>query len=134
MGLKTIRKERDLTLDELAAMSGVAASTIGNFENGKTNMSPEYLKRIAIALKVSENELIPEEVLNEDTLPYRVESVGEDWKARAIEAETKLEAIRRMLHKLDQPKTKVPLSSAEPSGAAALLQRAAGEGKHRPAK
>jgi transcriptional regulator with XRE-family HTH domain len=56
--LKALRKARGFTLDELAAASGVGASTIGNFENDNSNMSPETLAKVATALQVSLDEVL----------------------------------------------------------------------------
>ena len=53
MNLKEIRQKRGLTLRSLSSLSGIGASTIGNYENGKTTISETSLKRIASALDVS---------------------------------------------------------------------------------
>ena len=58
--LKSIRKEKGLSLMELARLSGVGASTIGNWENGKTEMSMPSLKKIAGALGASIEEIFGE--------------------------------------------------------------------------
>gem|GEM_PF-2536017 len=59
--LKSIRKKKGYTLRELASMSGVGTSTIGNFENGKTEMSVEFLKKISSVLGVTPDELLEDE-------------------------------------------------------------------------
>lgn len=56
--LKELRKAKDLTLDQLARATGLGASTIGNFENGKTKVSKDTLKKIADSLKVSVDDIL----------------------------------------------------------------------------
>lgn len=60
MGLKQLRKRAGLTLAELGRLTGFGKSTIGNFENGKTEASPEFLKTLAEFFKVTEQEIRPE--------------------------------------------------------------------------
>lgn len=56
--LKRLRKERGFTLKQLSHKSGVALSTISNFELGRSGMSPEFLKKIAGILAVSPAEIL----------------------------------------------------------------------------
>lgn len=49
--LRDARIASGLTITELARKCGIGLSTLGNFETGKTNLSPEKLKRVAEALK-----------------------------------------------------------------------------------
>ena len=56
--LKLIRKERGLTLKQLAATAKVGLSTINNFENGATNASTDLLTKLAQALSVSVDDLL----------------------------------------------------------------------------
>ena len=61
---KLLREERRITLSALAKATGIGASTIGNFENGKTELSSEKLKILADFLRESPEKLmesVPEE-------------------------------------------------------------------------
>jgi transcriptional regulator with XRE-family HTH domain len=55
--LKIIRKQRGLTLEALATLSGLGKSTIGNYENGLTDMAEESLKTLAECLAVTPTDL-----------------------------------------------------------------------------
>jgi transcriptional regulator with XRE-family HTH domain len=46
-----------LTLDDLAALSGVKAKTISGFENGR-GLSENKIKMLAAALKISDDEIL----------------------------------------------------------------------------
>lgn len=56
--LKVLRKEKGLTLKNLSKSSGFGISTIGNFENGKTDASEDFLKKIAFVLGVTIEKLV----------------------------------------------------------------------------
>jgi len=56
--LKNLRAARGLSLRELSRLTGVGVSTIGNFENGRTEVSPVILKKLASVLRCSEDELL----------------------------------------------------------------------------
>lgn len=45
--LKELRKQKSLTLDEIAQETGVKRGTYNNYENGKTNPKPEIWGRLA---------------------------------------------------------------------------------------
>ena len=62
--LKKIRKEKGLTLDELADMTGVSKSMIGEIERGGTNPTILTLWKIADGLKVPLTYLIGEAELD----------------------------------------------------------------------
>lgn len=49
------------SLRDLAKVSGVGVSTIGNFENGRTEVSPEILKKLSTVLRCSEAELLEDD-------------------------------------------------------------------------
>lgn len=51
--LKSLRKDAGFTQESLAEASGVGASTIGNFETGRANMSDEMLRKIAEILNTT---------------------------------------------------------------------------------
>ena len=49
-----------MTLKQLAEKSGLANTTINNFENGKSQMSAESLRKLADSLTVSVEEILKE--------------------------------------------------------------------------
>jgi transcriptional regulator with XRE-family HTH domain len=49
-GIKTLRQQCNLTQEELAAKVGVSERTLGSWERGDNNISPENLKALAGAL------------------------------------------------------------------------------------
>ncbi|MEI4770254.1 XRE family transcriptional regulator [Psychrobacillus sp. FJAT-51614] len=58
--LKTIRKERKLTLKVLARQTGVSISFLSQVERGRSSVTLESLKKIADALKVNPTVFFPE--------------------------------------------------------------------------
>ncbi len=57
--LRELRKEKRITLDELAAMIGTSKQTIHRYENGViTNIPPEKVERLAAALGTTPSELM----------------------------------------------------------------------------
>lgn len=57
--LRQLRKERDLTQDDLAALIGVTRGAIGHFETGTRGISVADAAKLAKALGVTLEELIP---------------------------------------------------------------------------
>ncbi|PIC99617.1 helix-turn-helix domain-containing protein [Sporosarcina sp. P29] len=51
--LKSLRKERKLTLKELAGLTGVSISFLSQVERGKSSVTLESLKKVADALNVN---------------------------------------------------------------------------------
>lgn len=58
-GLRTIRKARKLTLEQLSAASGIPASTLGNYETGRIRLGPERVAILADVLEVPASVLTP---------------------------------------------------------------------------
>ena len=58
--INQIRKEKDLTLDQLAQMTGVAKATLSRIENSVVGGNLATLKKIAEALHISLDSLIME--------------------------------------------------------------------------
>src|SRR5688572_11164278 len=50
--LKAIRKQRRITLQQLAEATGYAISSLSNYENGRADASPEFIDKVAEALHV----------------------------------------------------------------------------------
>lgn len=59
--LKQVRLERQLTLDDTAALTGVSKAMLGQIERGKSNPTISVLWKIATGLKVSFSELLGSE-------------------------------------------------------------------------
>jgi transcriptional regulator with XRE-family HTH domain len=55
--LKRVREERQMTLRQLSAKSGVSADSISNFEEMRLMASPRTARRLAEALGVREEDL-----------------------------------------------------------------------------
>lgn len=71
--LKNIRKERKLTLKDLAQQTGVSISFLSQVERGKSSVTLESLKKIADALGVNPSIFFAEDH-NQDPLTGRQES------------------------------------------------------------
>ncbi|MDY3919355.1 MAG: XRE family transcriptional regulator [Candidatus Limivivens sp.] len=59
--LKRIRRERNLTLDEMAGLTGVSRSMLGQIERGESSPSVGTLWKVAVGLKISFTALMKEE-------------------------------------------------------------------------
>ncbi len=55
--LKRVREERQMTLQQLSAKSGVSADSISNFEELRRMASPRTARRLAEALGVRAEDL-----------------------------------------------------------------------------
>lgn len=99
MSLKQLRKKANLTQKELGALTKFSSKTIGNYETGSIPMSPEFVQRMAAHFQVPETEITAdteEKVLRlgDGAHPY---GGTEEWRSRALVAESKLKAIRALL-------------------------------------
>ena len=56
--VKRLRKERVLTIRELADEAGVSKTTISNIENGQSEAYPSTIRKLARALEVTPSELV----------------------------------------------------------------------------
>jgi transcriptional regulator with XRE-family HTH domain len=56
--VKRLRKERVLTIRELADKAGVSKTTISNIENGQSEAYPSTIRKLARALDVTPSELV----------------------------------------------------------------------------
>lgn len=52
------RKRQKMSRNELAQITGISVTTVGNYEHGKTKPSVENIVKIALALNVSLDELV----------------------------------------------------------------------------
>jgi transcriptional regulator with XRE-family HTH domain len=89
--IRSLRREADLTLAELAAQAGLGKSTLAQLESGKANPSVETLWAIAAALRVSFARLVEEArpslrvVRARDVPPMRSEEAP-GWAGRLLAA------------------------------------------------
>ncbi|KZX98846.1 MULTISPECIES: helix-turn-helix domain-containing protein [unclassified Sulfitobacter] len=67
--LRHLRKSRQLTLNALAKLSGVAVSTISKIENGALSPTLDKVLRLANGLELSIGQLIGEEQIEGDKRP-----------------------------------------------------------------
>lgn len=68
--ISQVRIEKEITQRDLAKMIGVATGTIGSYESYRTIPNIVTLTRIALALGVDVQDLIPiDEIKNMDTVP-----------------------------------------------------------------
>lgn len=73
-GVKSIRKQKGIRANELAARSGRTAAYISMMENGiKTNVSSEVIEDICNALEVTKAKLIIESLEPSDVRPEMAE-------------------------------------------------------------
>ena len=59
--LKVWRKHRGLTLARLGAAAGISTSFLSEIENGKRRGAPALWRRLAEALRVSADDILPED-------------------------------------------------------------------------
>ncbi len=57
--IKTIRKQKGITQEEIADKSGMHVSTLGRIERGESNPPLQTLNKIAQALRVKPKEILP---------------------------------------------------------------------------
>lgn len=60
MNLRKIRKRKGLTQEQLAQLSHIHRVSIARYETGKVKPNVDCLKRLAIALDVTTDELLGE--------------------------------------------------------------------------
>lgn len=58
--IKSIRKSQNRTQEDLAFDAGISVKMLSEYENGKREMSSQVLFKIADALMVSVDELVPD--------------------------------------------------------------------------
>lgn len=75
--IKRIRKEKKLTQKQLGERLGVSQAAIGQFENGKSSPRLETIKKIALALDVSEDKLL-DRVYDDDLATAMLEILERD--------------------------------------------------------
>lgn len=93
--LRSLRKERSLSLQELASRSGISVGTISQVERGLTSASVKTLSRLASGLDVSLNSLLS----NVET--QREEFHG--WVARAADHRALLMTDKKIIKEVITP-------------------------------
>ena len=89
--LKELRKSKNLTLKELAAMVGVADSTMSLYENGKREPDFDTLRRIARCLDTNIDYLLGAPSQSGESLRRRIPILGSVAAGIPIEAITDIE-------------------------------------------
>ncbi|WP_277586265.1 helix-turn-helix domain-containing protein [Psychrobacillus antarcticus] len=84
--LKEFRKERKLTLKELAEQTNVSISFLSQVERGKSSVTLESLKKIADALKVNPTVFFPENTNAEELEEIRQQFYYKDLSCGIKEA------------------------------------------------
>ena len=111
--LRSLRIGSGLTLGELARITGIGKSTLGNYETGRTFMSQDKIKILADSLKTTPEEIdADEEVLSPHSTPFpaegalaREETPPDDYKpahacTRCRELEEEVRWLRETMGKL----------------------------------
>lgn len=79
--IKKIRKEKDMSISELAEKAGVAKSYLSSIERNKqTNPSIQFMEKVSVALGVSVNDLLY------DASEVKIEDLDEEWLEIVMEA------------------------------------------------
>ena len=68
MDLKIIRKNRGLTLNQVANMTGLSQSFLTRLENGERNLTVPTAKKLAFAYDVSVNELLRNDTFDANSI------------------------------------------------------------------
>ena len=66
--IKFLRKERNLTQEELAKILGVNQSIVQKLETGATDLDLPWMRKLASALAVSPLELLPEDIISSEEI------------------------------------------------------------------
>ena len=61
MGLRELRRQRGLTIEQIAVLADVSTATISRAERGLQNLSPYSVVKISKALRVSPRRIVEEE-------------------------------------------------------------------------
>jgi len=107
--MKQLREEAVLTVHELAEASGVSDDTISKIENGQRTARPNTLRKLALALNVSPQEL---------RRPARTEELAGAGKAEAPEEAGRPETSTRTVEEFEKALARV----LEPARAEALRE------------
>ena len=77
--IKTYRKDKGLTQEELASIIGVSAKTIGRYEQGLTEPSADTLFSLTDALEIEISDLLDEEAIEREWEHFNFDEAQEDY-------------------------------------------------------
>lgn len=104
--LKQTRSKMGLSLANLAQLTGIGRSTLGNYETGRATMSPDKVRQLASCLKLDIEDVLPGASLlpaiasseTAPTLPAACRIPAEcDLPARLAAIEKEMGDIRKLL-------------------------------------
>jgi transcriptional regulator with XRE-family HTH domain len=81
--LKRVRTQRDVTLTELAAATGISKSTLSRLESGQRKPSLELLLPIAQAHKIPLDELVAAPEVGDPRIGSSRRPVADAWSCRS---------------------------------------------------
>ncbi len=100
--IRVLRKEKGLTLKQLASASGLSLPFLSEVERGESNPSLESLESIARGLSINIEELlIDTEIKTSGTIPPTLESAISSGKIPPDWAQT----LKNIQHRGHQPQT-----------------------------
>ena len=106
--IKRLRNEKGMTQKDLASVLGVSYQMVQSWERGARNPKRETLEKIAAALGVSWLDLMPEEVLNANTIDaFAATSKENAALARDVAQHLPDETLRMMQQLTDTAKGRV---------------------------
>jgi len=104
--LRARRRERGLTLQELAAISGLTVQQIQRSEAGAARVTVVVLLRLADALKTAPLALMPDLMRDDSPLaPISLQGTGEEAEARSPDLASAHELALALADYLSQPDT-----------------------------
>lgn len=96
--LRNLRKERNLTIDQLAQESGVSAITISNIENGRSNPTLNSLWKLSEALSVPLTKILgyatKPTIISSYSESYFINDLNNGWVVQPIFQEENIEVFR----------------------------------------
>lgn len=105
--LRSIREQRELSQDELAARLGFGASQMNRYENGKQDPSMDVLKRMAAELQVTTDWLLG--LADEPAEFFQMEGLSpEEFDLIASFRKADLETLMRIALEKKKPKQDAP--------------------------
>lgn len=86
--IKSLRKEKNLTVEQLAKKIGVAKSSVSAWENGKSEIRGKNLKKLSAFFDVSESYLLG--YIERPSLPNRLRELRKEKKISIEQLSTKV--------------------------------------------
>jgi len=82
--IRILRKERGLTLEQVAHKAGMQASNLSDIEKGKRDIRTQTLERIACAIGCSPTELLDQYYETDESITRGLRELIDDDKTRAL--------------------------------------------------